>query len=1103
MVKEIDEEKGKKLTPLLLCPDGLIKNWCDDMKIFTGNKWNMIPINKHVIDRWGYDKLEELIRSAPVNTIVVCGFNVLTSRIENIVFGTHSVKISNNLEFMKRFGFDYILIDESHKLKNKLSIRHRSIKQLTTASHVRYLRLATGTLISNRVNDIVGQTSLYNGHIFRDSEVSSASVADSLEKRMSVNGEEVAVWEVDNPKRARQKLSRYSSLTTLKKKEWAFMLPSPIEMFYAVDFVPSGADASEEDVRNGELHQQLYDTVLQDTTEALEELIKKAGKNRAEAEDDDEEEDGDPSTGAVGNMEMEEGDELGMLSAADLKPYLARLERLVTNPMMDEAAPEIFGLAGVKELHSNKAKFIGKLIDKHFNVVTWSPDKVYEEYTLVAFEGKLYLSRKKAGGSPVPVLLPPETKGVSPSQDTDTWKEEPEGKVIVFCRYTNSVNGVYAALPEKYKKIAVKFTGEEDDKWANFDSFMNDPKIKILVANEMGIAEGHNMQMASRIIRVESPWAPGDLDQSSSRIFRPDPKAAKEMVKNGKPGELNREAIFLDWVLSNNTMEVAKQARLIKKIVDKTMFDEADNPAYDDALAEYDDLEEVRMNLDTLRSRADLRDFAGYVQAYAAINGLQREEFHAMRAGSDHTMKNITAQEEVAGSAKIQTPYVTNQKPDEDGTKGLVSVSNLLRRESYSDYRDDPEKLIGLPVDTDLGKGRIAKVRPRYLMRAILDSDGKPVKTAKGVVKKEYVLDPIGNKTVNPDNPIVNVTIKSVDTNEIMPLFKDAGILFVPTKLTQKQVDKDYHVNNLRTTKSEEKKAEREADKVSKVAQATKRKEQKAAEREEEKALIAEAKRRKKAKKLAAEKRAAAKAAKERKTNIERGKPINSGVRRTSDVPAIPKMAEEEQLSITLHPAFYHGYLTLEVKASDASVMDQKGLSKFGFKYTGEYAYVPAMTLWRFYKILDHLEDKFVLSKPSVRRLDAIQDAYEEGKKALYKMELAPTGTMPYFFSQRKKRVEKRNEIRPYGILMPQELQIAVDLATSPAIRKYIGKSIPGAAAKWTLHKGHYLFFAKSKPELRAQFKKLKTAGFTIENEKDALAEISGIKFRASSSKKK
>jgi len=1105
MVTELNELGQDKIKPIILCPDGLIKNWVDDMKIFTGNNWNMLPVNSTILSRWGYEKLEETIRNAPPNTIVVCGFQFLNNKKETIVVGTHSVNISNNLEFMKRFGFDYICIDESHKLKKKSSQRHKNIKQFTTGSHVRFLRLATGTLISDRVSDIVGQASLYNGHIFRDGEVSRTAVSD-VSPSVSVNGDEVPLWQVDSPQRARQKLGRYASVITMKKKEWAFMLPSPIETFIAVPMVPDneGATAAErEAVELGEMHKQLYDAVLQESVEELEELLKKAKGRGAGEGDDDEEEEADSDGSPEGaDVDLDDADDLAALGATALHPYLARIERLVTNPMADPLAPQIFGAAGVEHYHSTKALYVAKRIDDHFNPTKWEKDKIYKEYTLVDFEGRLFLSRKKDKGSPTPTVLPETTRGVTPLDDTDTWKEEPEGKIVIFCRYTNSVNGIYNALPSEYKKIAVKFTGQEQDKWANLDGFMNDPKIKILVANEMGIAEGHNMQLASRIIRIESPWAPGDLDQASSRIFRPDPKAQKDMVKSGKPGELAREAIFLDWILCDNTMEVAKQARLISKIFNKARFDEAENATYDDVLNEYD-LDEIRMSLDTLRSRASLSEYTDYVEAYAALNGIQREEFHEMRATMDHTMKSLEVTPPTPGFAKIQTPFVANQKPDDSEGLNLVTLRNMLRSDEYRKFKDDPSLLKGMPIVTDMGKGRIASVRVRYLNQTVLDEEGNPVRNKPtranplGTIKKEPVLDSQGRKVIDPDKPISSMKVKLSGSNDVIDI-KGTGDVFMPTTLDSKTAKKDFKVNNLNTTATQERKTAREEERIRQEEE----EERKQKEKEEEKALLREERRRKREAQQAKERAAAAEDGKKREENIKDGKPINTGIRPKDNVPPIKRgriQDEDGDKVVTVSPAYFHGYLTLEMDSDDT---DPKLAKKLGFKTSGPYAYVTADRYNRFDKVLDYLESNFYLSDASARRLEEVQDAFDTGPKEIYRMELLPNTSLPMFFAVSKRKVTKRNEIRPYPIIMPDALHIAVDKLTSPAIVKHINKAIPGAVTKWKEHPGHYLFFATTKAELRNKIRELKKAGLTIANEAEAKAEITNIKFRAAKGKK-
>jgi hypothetical protein len=1101
MIQELNELGEKNIRPLILCPDNLIKNWVDDMKIFTDNRWNMLPINSKIVNRWGYDELDAIIKNAPINTIVVAGFYFLKAKAEPISIGTHQFKISNNLEFIKRYGFDYICIDESHKLKNKKSAVHKTVKQLTTASIVKYIRLCSGTMISNVVTDIIGQAALCNGHIIREDEITGSGA------QSSVDGEAVPHWQVGMSARIRTKLSNYGALIVKKKKEWAFMLPNPIEHFYAVKLVPtSEGGASERDIELGELHQQLYDTVLAESEEELKELIAKAKKVKGgdddDDDDDDEGEEGDGET--TEDYGLSGDDEFAKIGQADLEPYLQRIERLITNPMRDPAFAEVFGAAGITEYHSRKATFIVSLIDRHFNPPKWEKGTNYKEFTLVSHAEKLYFSRKLDKGSPTPELLPSTTVGKPPNIDTDTWKEEPEGKVIVFCRYNYSVEGVFNALPAHYQKIAVRYTGAEDNKLVNLDAFIDDSRIKILIANEQGLSEGHNFQFASRIIRVESPWAPGELEQTSSRIFRPDPKAAKSMRDTGKPGELYREAVFLDWVLADNTMEVPKQARLIHKIIQNAeKFDEADNPLYEGVFESCaGKVSKVSMGLDLLRSRASLEDdYDDYTKGYAGFKAVQREEFHDMRLHGDSTMLPIAAHPEMKGSKKIRTPFVSGQKFSEDGLN-VISLRNLLRSPDHADLLANINKLRGLPVITDHGPGRIAKFRPRQAKRAKLDASGEPIRLASGKLSKENVVDVNGNPVLDERDPISSVDVVSSETQTVMGKISDIGTIFVVLgELTSAQ-KKRFNVNSLSITQAEIKKENRAGGGGGgggrSAAAEQKRREKE--EQDEDARLIAAERKRRAEEKRAAEARAAQAEGKKRKKNIAEGKPINAGISVVTTPPPRGLLVDavktpSKERHITLHPALVQGFLTLEIKAEDP---DAKLLQKFDFKHTGSYAYVDTTLFRRYSKIFDYLENNFDIPKAYFDMLEEVQDAFDSDKNGgIYKMEMAPESSLKYFFASRKTPAKDRNQIRPFPIIFPDFLRIAVDIKTNPGIRTHISKPIPGAVAKWQEAAGHYLFFSQSKGALRDKVAELKKAGFIIDNASALAEEIKNISFRA------
>lgn len=1076
------EGMGERIIPAVLCPDRLIGNWCDDLQIACGTNWNVFPINTNTFHRWTTAQLSKMVSEAPPNTIYVIGFNCLKSAAIDVPIGGQKVRISNNAEFIRNIGINYYVIDESQKLAKLTSQVHKAVKRLTTASTTKYIRLATGSFIHGRVSDAIGQTSLYNGHIFRDGDVLTAKDDDVM-----INGEAVSVWKVDTPARARQKLARYASVITFKKKNWAFMLPSPVERFHMVQL-------QDESVEFSELHNQLYEAVLEESVEAINEMAKTLRAKNRVGDDDDDDDDGDEDEGAelnensIGDLDA---DDVDGLPVSALEPYIARLETLIVNPMADPLAPSIFGYAGVNNFVSPVVKQVTKIVEEHFNPEAWSRDKVYKEYSLVQHNSKMWLA-KKVSTDTSRIDLPEQSKGIEPQNASDYWREEPEGKLIIFCRYVNSVNGVYDGLPDKFRSMAVKFTGQEADKEANLEAFKTDPRVKIIIANEQGMSEGHNLQIGSRMIRVESPWSPGDLDQSASRIFRPDPAAAKAMRESGKAGTMYREIINLDWILCSGTLQIEKQARLIAKVFHKCRFDEFDNDLYQHIFNQFD-LEEIPMSMKLFRSRSTINEYAAYVNAYSQIVNTTNTEFAEMRRNFTPSMESLTPAPLLQNMKPTQVPFVPNQKPYDREGLGLKTLRTFVRDPKIL---ADLDQLAGTPVVTEFGKGRIVSVRTKVKRVPIVDENGQYVKTPSGSVRMQDVVDGSGNPVINEFSPLSSVRIKLVSGETIN--VSNPGLVQVPTKLDAKS-EAGFKVQTGEPTAAEKRR-------IAII-------EQKEAEREEAE-LLKEAKARKKAARAAADRVDAVEKAKKRKDNIKNGRPTNKGVtvvksmkvdaRKTKTkakaaVPAFDLLEDGYDNEVNLLPAYYHGYLTLEAQADDP---DAVKLKKLGFKPTGPYAFVKATRYAQFDKILDYIDDNFEYSSASAKRLEAIQDAFDDSPKAVYRMELAPQSSLPYFFATSKRKVTNRKEVRPFPIILPDETHLAIDITTCPAVIKHIGRSVPGANTKWTKHPGHYLYFAKNKADLKAKLKEVEKAGLVVTNKADCEDDIASIKFRAPTGKK-
>lgn len=1063
-VREMDE-LGVKIKPLLIAPDNLVGNWCDDMKKLTGNNWNMIPLTGAIWNRWGEDKLTEMMDNLPPNTMVVAGLHFLKSKQQSVVIGTHTAKISNTLEFVRRWGFNYIILDESHRAKSTKSQFHYVVKQLMTSSIVKYVRLATGTLISDRVVDVVGQTALFSAHVFRTEEDFKQDNGMVDENGKVIRG----MYSEDAPSVAREKLSHHASVITLKRKEWAFMLPTPVETFvaatleFSMEEVESGK-ITQKEYEQAQLHQKLYDTVLEITMENIEELMKQASSSDEDGDGDDNDDNPDRL-----NFEMdEEQDELAKVNSAMLQTHIARLEQVLTAPHHDPlVAEQPDQFSGFEGFVSAKVRAVVDQIDEHYNIPAWSKGMAIKELDLVSHEGQQYIARKQAKDNPERKSL--GTSDVPPSEDREVWKIEPEGKVLIFCRYVPTVDAIYEALPEKYKSVASRYHGRIKDRLANLEALKTDPKMQILCATEMSLNTGHNLQMCSRLIRVESPWAPGDLDQAEARVFRPDPAAAKSLAAGNKPGELYRDIIFLDWVMANGTLDVAKMGRLIAKMVEKNQFDEHNNPRYD-ALREHH-LEPISMGLETIRATPNLDQISDYTDAYQQLNSIQAAEFHEMRANGDSEMRALPTTEMPEGSRRLaNVPLLPGQVILDEDNHGLVNGREFFRNSDI--VNEDPKNLVGMFALTDSGRGEIVSIRTKR--GAILDD---------GSVDPSFTEEPVGSVTVR---------LHGIEDDVVLPL----NNLYIATNLD----DQDramYEVQDKYATETARRKAKRATDKATAAKHKRMQAEEKAREQDEVAAVKARAAKRAKEKKVAQRKADADKRADKRKKNEKAGKPINTGLTKEKkgklDAKTLKggkpvKLGGADQ-AIALHPAVLHGFLVLEADMADP---DAKLLKKLKFRTAGKFAYVEIKTQRRFYAVLDYIEEKFKLSAATEKSLEAAQEVFL-GETTKFQAELAPLSEMSHFFNISHRKVKDAKEIRVWPMVMGDHLRLYVDIETSPAIRRHLGKSIPGASTKWQTGEGMALFFAKTRTDAKRKIAEVGKV-LTVENKKEALEEISALR---------
>lgn len=309
-------------------------------------------------------------------------------------------------------------------------------------------------------------------------------------------------------------------------------------------------------------------------------------------------------------------------------------------------------------------------------------------------------------------------------------QENIPGKVLIFTSYEFSAQAVYEALQADplLKDMVIYYTADRKEECGA--EFEHNPDKKILVGIEFSMNTGLNLQHASRLIRLESVWTPGVLEQGNSRIGRPNLKDKE-----------SRPYVYYDWIIANRTVDVTKAAYLMAKTISKSKFDEAGNPRFDDlnvpAL--------LTMTLDTISETNDFSeslkpyfdDYAAYKQALFAEYDEYREKNKdkLFTPSGELKLTKVERSANPPGSKlMLRVPYVPGMEVYSGDKLGLVRYDAFMRlnlneedesesNESEGDDNDteddanvDPQlqaernAALGMAVHTDRGDGTIVRV---------------------------------------------------------------------------------------------------------------------------------------------------------------------------------------------------------------------------------------------------------------------------------------------------------------------------------------------------------------------------------------------------------
>jgi hypothetical protein len=330
-------QKRKIKRPLFLMPNSLIKQCINELHTFTGGKVNCIPVNNEVLDFYKKqgvsepaDVIQKMFENAPPNTIVLADMKkFLSSKKVSIPYFGTQIDVSQNLTAMCSYQPDYVIMDESHNLRNPQSGFSQAVSELIQGC--KYVRLATGTIIFNTPTDLVGQIGLMDPMVFGDADTFRKTFAKTS------SGTKVLDWG-GSESAAMEEAALNVKIVKARRYEWDALLPERKDEFVKV--VPS-AD-----------QMKVYDAIIaQITDEDMEQTLKGL------EEDDD--------------VENEER----------LKYALARVDRFWTSPDKDELGKDT--LKGLDRV-GPKVRAVYELIRRHLKSGDKGKVLVFTSYILSA-----------------------------------------------------------------------------------------------------------------------------------------------------------------------------------------------------------------------------------------------------------------------------------------------------------------------------------------------------------------------------------------------------------------------------------------------------------------------------------------------------------------------------------------------------------------------------------------------------------------------------------------------------------------------------------------------------------------------------------------------
>lgn len=379
----------------------------------------------------------------------------------------------------------------------------------------------------------------------------------------------------------------------------------------------------------------------------------------------------------------------------------------------------------------------GESVDEQTINIGLIPEVVALEMFTIApdYDGKGYATKnlytKQAEAPTGDDLISPHVKkaGEIINQHFASGRKD---KVIVYSYHQCAVDHFVRHLPgflqgDLASKVVVYRAGND----AVVRRFKEDPEAKILIAAEVAIATGFDLQVAGRIIRTQALWAPGAVEQALARILRPDLKS-----------KVAREKVDHDWIMAKArtkrglkpTFDVMKAANMFAKELSTkdSVYGSRDTPDGARRAAKWEagltdaGLErnfKFSVNPDTIRDFTD-EMAEPFFKANAVVMDFEHNEGQRHKHQLAKQIEQLTGEKMLDGDGKIidLRKFIARVVRPVGGAKPIPSSSRVYTPWVENMKPADPEDVgyamgdagtkwtVGQHVKTEYGPGKIAKV---------------------------------------------------------------------------------------------------------------------------------------------------------------------------------------------------------------------------------------------------------------------------------------------------------------------------------------------------------------------------------------------------------